>query len=275
MASTAIVFDGWTLATDGEEPRVRDLDLADRLGYDRPRKVRELIDRMIGIGEISDVHVRPTVGRTSMPRGGERETTVNEFWLTEEQALLVSVSSQTPRAMEVRKALVKLFVAFRKGQLGPSADRDELLRVTLRLAPVSDRDRTSVWEPEMKSELARLLGHKWDGTGREPRCVKFAYGKTWEIILGPTAYGELRKRNPRQRAGTLNWQWLQEDRFRLVRAEDLRIALILARRCGGSANRNGRRFRKGEMSPWRQYMAEMRAAFKRSAAHQLALPIGA
>ena len=30
---------------DDGEPRVLDLDLAERLGYERPRKIRDLIDR--------------------------------------------------------------------------------------------------------------------------------------------------------------------------------------------------------------------------------------
>ena len=68
MGDRAIVVAGWALmppANDIDEPRVRDTDLAERLGYDRPRKIREIIMRMIESGELSGLHVRPAVGRTS------------------------------------------------------------------------------------------------------------------------------------------------------------------------------------------------------------------
>lgn len=104
-----------------DEPRVRDLDLGERLGYANPRKVRELIKRLIESGEIAGVHVRPTVGRTSMPRGGSRAVEVDEFWLTEREALLVCSASDAPNAGVVRAALVDLFIAWRRGRLQPSA----------------------------------------------------------------------------------------------------------------------------------------------------------
>lgn len=113
------VVDGWTLATDADEPRVRDVDLAERLAYDRPRKIRDLIKQMIDEREITGVHVRPAQGRTSMPRGGERTTTVDEYWLTEEQAMLVASRSNTLAAADVRRTLVRVFIAYRRGTLAP------------------------------------------------------------------------------------------------------------------------------------------------------------
>ena len=61
-------------------PRIRDLDLADKLGYERPHDIRELIRRFDSL-----LGVIRTVRKTSGERGGRPGV---EFWLTEEQATL-------------------------------------------------------------------------------------------------------------------------------------------------------------------------------------------
>lgn len=103
-----------------DEPRVRDLDLAERLGFDRPRKIRELILRHKD--EIDGFGVCPTVGRTSGPKGG-RPTT--EYYLNEEQALLIATVSNAPAASVVRRALITTFVALRRGQAAPALIQDD------------------------------------------------------------------------------------------------------------------------------------------------------
>ena len=105
-----------TLKPFDGEPRARDLDIAERLGFERPRKIRELIER--NLIEIEGFGVCPTVGRTSGPKGG-RPTA--EYWLNEEQALLVAALSDAPNAVAVRRMLIKVFVAWRRGQIGAAA----------------------------------------------------------------------------------------------------------------------------------------------------------
>ena len=88
---------GWTLATSGfgdGRQRVQDLELARKLEFARPRKIRELIQSLVDQGELPGIHVRPREGRTSMPHGGERVSVVNEFWLTEEEALFVAAKAR-------------------------------------------------------------------------------------------------------------------------------------------------------------------------------------
>lgn len=97
------------LAEIGGEPRVRDLDLAERLGFDRPRKIRELIER--NIAEIEGM------GSLAPRRGKSRGQVFTEYWLNEEQALLVAVLSNAPQAKVVRAMLVRTFVAYRRGQM--------------------------------------------------------------------------------------------------------------------------------------------------------------
>ncbi len=91
-----------------DEPRIRDLDLAERLGFDRPRKIRELVTRYKD--EIETFGTCPTLGRVA------RGNAVSEHYLNEEQALLIATVSNAPAAPRVRRALITTFVALRRGQ---------------------------------------------------------------------------------------------------------------------------------------------------------------
>lgn len=110
---------GWPVAflAGDNEPRVRDLDLAERLGYERPRKIRDLIERMKIAGKLNDIHVCPTVGRTSMPNGGTRETLTDEYFLTESQALKVAAKSETEPADALLDEMIAVYVAARKNSM--------------------------------------------------------------------------------------------------------------------------------------------------------------
>jgi hypothetical protein len=109
---TSPVFQSLAVAELDGEPRIRDLDLAERLGFERPRKIRELIER--NMAEITDMGVCPAVGQTHGPKGG-RPT--KEYFLNEEQALVVATLSNTSQARAVRSLLIKTFVAYRRGQI--------------------------------------------------------------------------------------------------------------------------------------------------------------
>ena len=109
-----VMFRLGQLVKFGEEPRVRDLDVADRLGFERPRDIRKLIDRhedeLKAYGEVC-----ATVAQTSSA-GGRPGT---EYWLNEPQALIICVFSETKRAAAVRKALIDVFMQWRQGGLAP------------------------------------------------------------------------------------------------------------------------------------------------------------
>lgn len=97
--------------------RARDLDIAERLGFGRPRDIRKIIDRHAG--ELEAFGTCATVARVIKGRRGS--TTSTEYWLNEEQALLVSILSEAPNAPAVRAMLIKVFVAWRRGALPPTA----------------------------------------------------------------------------------------------------------------------------------------------------------
>ncbi|MCF1744705.1 hypothetical protein [Paradevosia shaoguanensis] len=93
---------------DGE-PRFRDLDLADRLGFSRSRSIRQLIER-------NRVEIE-AFGPLATQRGKSRGQEFMEYWLNEEQGLLVATLSDAERAPDVRHMLIKVFVAWRRGHL--------------------------------------------------------------------------------------------------------------------------------------------------------------
>ena len=161
----------------------------------------------------------------------------------------------------------EVYRAFTAGQLVPlpSAEHNELVRLSLRIKALGSADYESVWDLELKLELARLRRIDWTGNGAEPKGLAFAYGRTWRIILGDRVYEELKRRNPYPRDGALHGQWLTAERTRVTRREDLVIALVLARRS----------------SRWSEYEQEMRSHFRRTpiqlrlvASRDMRLPAG-
>jgi hypothetical protein len=99
------------LAEREGEPRALDLDIGKRLGLTRPRDLRKLIER--NLPELEAFGTCATVAH--VVRGNE----VTEYWLNEEQALLVATLSEAPNAPAVRSMLIRTFVAWRRGHLMP------------------------------------------------------------------------------------------------------------------------------------------------------------
>lgn len=121
------------------EPRVFDLDLAERLGFEHPYRIRELVSRHRRAMErfgILTVVVKKT---------GERGRPANEYWLNEKQAYFICTKSEASRAEEVTAMLVETFYAWRHGKLIPAGGQAlmdmraiEVLYET-RIAPVLGR----------------------------------------------------------------------------------------------------------------------------------------
>lgn len=119
MSDKLTVFEGWSLdASDAEEPRVRDTELAERAGLAEPRKIRRAIEKnRAELEQHGGLHMRAQQARISKPNGGTELRTVNEYWLNEAQATTVLLLMRTPQAVAVRVGVVKVFTAWRRGQL--------------------------------------------------------------------------------------------------------------------------------------------------------------
>lgn len=96
------------LNVDGDEPRIRDLALAERLGFERPRAIRQIIER--NFDEIR------AYGPLATQCGKSRGQGFTEYWLNEGQALVICALSRTPNAAQVRKMVIEVFMAWRRGQ---------------------------------------------------------------------------------------------------------------------------------------------------------------
>lgn len=101
------------LSVVADEPRVRDIDLAERLGFDRPRKIRDLIKA--NIEELQIHGILPSTGAKSTDAFGRGRPGL-EYWLNEPQALLVCMFSRTANAARVRKMLIEVFMEWRHGR---------------------------------------------------------------------------------------------------------------------------------------------------------------
>lgn len=95
-----------------DEPRVRDLDLAQWLDFSQPRQIRELIarnrDELETYGSLSCRATKP---------GNQGGRPGNAYYLNEGQALVICALSRMPKAAQVRKQLIDVFVAYRAGKV--------------------------------------------------------------------------------------------------------------------------------------------------------------
>ena len=100
------------LIEEGGEVRVLDLTLAERLGYERPRAIRDLIKRHQA--DLEAIGSLPHRAANPGPKGG-RPTTA--FYLTQAQALFILAKSETARANIELAYVVEVFTQFQQGNL--------------------------------------------------------------------------------------------------------------------------------------------------------------
>lgn len=154
-------INGYALCTqwaDGIE-RIRDVELAERLGYDRPRKIRDIIKRQHKAGKLSNLMICPTVGRKS---DGVPTKPITVYWLTEAQALKVIAKCETPTADAILDEVIAVFVAWRHGRLGTTLNdairllQERLLHMDAEIAAL----RAGVISRETLNQLRSDVRHQ-------------------------------------------------------------------------------------------------------------------
>lgn len=94
------------------EPRILDLDLAERLGLNRERDIRAVIaanrDELETYGSLRVETANP---------GKQGGRPGKAYYLTEGQALVICALSRTEKAAQVRKMLIDVFMAYRQGKI--------------------------------------------------------------------------------------------------------------------------------------------------------------
>ena len=98
------------LETVQGEACIQDLILAEALGFERPRKIRELITR--NVSELQQFGILPHVGRNSHGRGRPSKA----YYLNRKQALFITAKSDTPQAALVTIRMVEVFDDYMAGK---------------------------------------------------------------------------------------------------------------------------------------------------------------
>lgn len=254
------LVDGWPLAVapNPGQTRIRDLDLAGKLAYARPRDIRLLIKRLLDSGALVDVHVRDTVQRTSMPRGGEREVAVTEYWLTLPQALKVCAQAETAVASGVTDQMIAVFLRVPQLLAGAEEERRHYVALCVQLEA---RDAASIWEREVIDEICRCCGKpKWGGEGRFPLWLRGPMAIIYRHVLGEMLWRELRARCPAPTKGDTLYQHFTEAKHRIV-AADMGTVRYMLRTSSG----------------WRDFTAKLRFHYgdpKTRHRQPLQLPLG-
>ena len=95
-----------------KELRILDIDLAQRLGFERPRDIRKLINRYSD--ELDEMGVRATVAQTPSAAGGRPAMA---FYLNRKQAIFITTKSETKDAINVTIEIIKKFEAYERGEI--------------------------------------------------------------------------------------------------------------------------------------------------------------
>ncbi len=92
------------------EPRIHDLQLAERLGFDQPRDIRKLIKR--NEAKLLKFGVCATVAQTSGDLGGRPSI---EFFLNKKQSIFICMKSETEKAFDVQEDIIHVYDAYLSG----------------------------------------------------------------------------------------------------------------------------------------------------------------
>ena len=222
-----LTVNGWRLcvfSTDTGKPRIRDLDLAERLGYAHPLNIRNLIRRLIAERKLSGVHVVSTVKTTRMPKhGGVREVHSDEFWLTEAQALKVIARSETDVADQILDEMIEVFQLALHGLLSPARANSAETRLALFL--LSERHRVARFlKDSLITEICRIYGYGHLPGNQPPQFFRMVAERIYAIVFGKEVHAEMRRRGDKRKY----YELLNDDAHKLAQ-HDLDVLETIAR----------------------------------------------
>ena len=200
MKSDSIVLqvDGLALQRDPTDGsfRIRDIELAERLGYDEPRAIRKLIERMAERGELPGIQTRDTVSRVARRGRGSVAIEATEYWLDRIEALLVVMRSDAPNSIPFCRVIATVFD---KVLLQYEESKTALRRLPLALErwflSPSALDFQALWPDSLVRELEHLHGREWIG-GRHPHHMKSTYPAIYRLIMSSPVTAAMMANNP-------------------------------------------------------------------------------
>lgn len=170
------------------EPRVRDLELGERLGFDQPRMIRKLIAR--NADELGR-HGSLLQSEAMIATGKGVRRAVSEYLLNEAQALLVCMFARTPKAAEVRRQVIEVFMAWRRGELQAAPRGD--------VTPIAAGDPVVAQLARLTERLDALegLGQRLRDGDHGARALALTHADVWaELRSGrrPALFGDVEVR---------------------------------------------------------------------------------
>lgn len=226
--STMVLHEaGLEFRADDGEPRIRDLDLAERLGYRRPGDIRELIRRFS-----NDLGFLRTAPQNRKGRGRPAE----EYWLTEAQALFVVAKSETPRATAILKLVIDAFIAVRKQICRDEQSLKTLPRRLIEafLLPKPAEDWERMFEPSLVKALCELHGKRWT-SGRYPQWLSSTFRRIYDLVFSCEVGREIKRRNPLPKMGANHHLQLTPEARDYLSAQ-LKVVEAIARQSAGKAD---------------------------------------
>jgi hypothetical protein len=100
-----------------DEPRVLDTDLAERLGFERPRAIRQLIQR--------HTEALGRFGPIATQRGVYRGHDFDAYYLNKRQAIFIIQKSDAPNAIELTIEITEVYAAWLDGSLEPRQQKQQ------------------------------------------------------------------------------------------------------------------------------------------------------
>lgn len=149
------------------ETRIRDTDLASKLGYDRPTNIRTLIKRNLTALEAMGL-VLQSEAPFSSGKGTVKTTT--EYRLNQAQAAYLISKARTKEATNMAILIAEVFALFAGGHLAPTSLEADAA-VADSISRYQERAEVRREHLEARSEAFRLLKHR---TPRRRRALNAA-----------------------------------------------------------------------------------------------------
>ena len=170
------------------ELRILDTDLAERLGFERPRDIRKLIKRYEF--DLAKMGVCATVAQTSGEAGGRPAAA---YYLNKKQAIFITAKSDTVEATAITIEIIERFDAYERGGENGSFKVPTPMREAPQIA-IDAQDRIEALE----SKNAALT----------PKASVFDKCMDLDGLYGLQQSGRILQQKPNLFIGYLKTKWL-------------------------------------------------------------------
>ena len=154
-----------------DEPRIQDMRIGERLGMAQSRDIRKLIER--NKGELETYGTLARHGGAQLRENGAT-IAVDEYYLNEQQTLLICMFSRTEKAAEVRREVISVYLAYRTGAPSRAEIAGEIRMTELRPARGNPSEVISVFRNQV--EILQTLEYT-------ERSLLIARGDLYEMTL--------------------------------------------------------------------------------------------